>query len=374
MGQQDAGPSRSTDTRPASRRPPVRSARESATPSAWRSPKRHLAANFNKPGQDIVEHYTFFICSDGDLMEGISHEAASFAGHFKLGKLIGFYDDNHITIDGKTELTFTDDTAKRFEGYGWQVLHIADVNDLDAIEGAIAEAKNDPDRPTLIITRSHIGYGSPRQDSEKAHGEALGKDNVVITKKNLGWPTLDTFYVPPESLAEWRKAKDRGARCHAEWTARWKTYADANPADAAELERRLAGRRPAELGRQTSDVHGGERHDRHPRRVRRRAQRHRRRAAGIGRRFGRSHAVEQHVGEGVAELHAGVTRLALHALRNSRARDGVDHERHGAARRRAAVRRHVSHLLRLHASVGAPRGAHGRACHLHLHARFDRTG
>ncbi len=203
----------------------------------------HLAASFNKPGQDIVEHYTFFICSDGDLMEGISHEASSFAGHFKLGKLIGFYDDNHITIDGKTELTFTDDTAKRFEGYGWQVLHIADVNDLDAIEGAIAEAKNDPERPTLIITRSHIGYGSPRQDSEKAHGEALGKDNVVITKKNLGWPTLDTFYVPPESLAEWRKAKDRGARCHAEWTARWKTYADANPADAAELERRLAGKR-----------------------------------------------------------------------------------------------------------------------------------
>src|SRR5262249_53723794 len=177
----------------------------------------HLAANFNKPGQDIVDHYTFFICSDGDLMEGISHEAASFAGHFKLGKLIVFYDDNHITIDGKTELTFTDDTAKRFEGYGWQVLHIADVNDLDAIEGAIAEAKNDPDRPTIVITRSHIGYGSPRQDSEKAHGEALGKENVAITKKNLGWPTQDTFFVPPASLAEWRKAKDRGAQYHAEW-------------------------------------------------------------------------------------------------------------------------------------------------------------
>jgi transketolase len=204
----------------------------------------HLAAAFNKPGQEIVDHYTFFICSDGDLMEGISHEAASFAGHFKLGKLIGFYDDNHITIDGKTELTFTDDTAKRFEAYAWQVLHIADVNDLDAIEGAIAEAKDDAERPTLIITRTHIGYGSPRQDSEKAHGEALGKENVVITKQNYGWPTLDTFYVPADALAEWRKAKDRGASCHAEWNARWKAYAAANPADAAELERRLAGRRP----------------------------------------------------------------------------------------------------------------------------------
>ena len=205
----------------------------------------HLAARFNKPDHAVVDHFTYFICSDGDLMEGVSHEAASFAGHFKLGKLIGFYDDNHITIDGSTDLTFTDDTAKRFEAYGWQVLHIADVNDLDAIEGAIAEAKDDSDRPTLIITRSHIGYGSPRQDSEKAHGEALGKENVAITKRNLGWPTQDTFFVPPESLAEWRKAKDRGARCHAEWNARWKSYASANADDAAELERRLAGRRQA---------------------------------------------------------------------------------------------------------------------------------
>src|SRR5690348_7020799 len=169
----------------------------------------HLSTAFNKPGHEVVDHYTFFICSDGDLMEGISHEAASFAGHFKLGKLIGFYDNNHITIDGSTDLTFTDDTAKRFEGYGWQVLHIGDVNDLAAIEGAIAEAKNDTERPTLVITRTHIGYGSPRQDSEKAHGEALGKENVATTKKNYGWPSQEPFFVPPESLAEWRKAKDR---------------------------------------------------------------------------------------------------------------------------------------------------------------------
>ncbi|HEV8495283.1 MAG TPA: transketolase, partial [Gemmatimonadaceae bacterium] len=142
----------------------------------------HLAATFNKPQHAIVDHYTYFICSDGDLMEGISHEAASFAGHFKLGKLIGFYDDNHITIDGSTDLTFTDDTAKRFEGYGWQVLHIHDVNDLDQIEGAIAEAQSETERPTLVITRTHIGFGSPKQDSEKAHGEALGAENVLITK------------------------------------------------------------------------------------------------------------------------------------------------------------------------------------------------
>src|SRR5437763_2152531 len=119
----------------------------------------HLAKAFNKPGHPVVDHYTYFICSDGDLMEGISHEASSFAGHFKLGKLIGFYDDNRITIDGSTDLTFTDDTAKRFEAYGWQVLHISDVNDLDQIQAAITEAKADTDRPTMVITRTHIGSG-----------------------------------------------------------------------------------------------------------------------------------------------------------------------------------------------------------------------
>src|SRR6187200_1896114 len=123
----------------------------------------HLAATFNRPEHQVVDHYTYFICSDGDLMEGVSHEAASFAGHFKLGKLIGFYDDNRITIDGSTDLTYTDDNQKRFEGYGWHVLHIDDVNDLDQIERAIADAKAVKDRPTMVITRTHIGWGSPKQ-------------------------------------------------------------------------------------------------------------------------------------------------------------------------------------------------------------------
>ena len=204
----------------------------------------HLSATFNKPQHDIVDHYTYFICSDGDLMEGISHEAASFAGHFKLGKLIGFYDDNHITIDGSTDLTFTDDTAKRFEAYGWQVLHIHDVNDLDQIEGAIAEAQSDTERPTLVVTRTHIGFGSPKQDSEKAHGEPLGAENVLITKKNLGWPSLEPFFVPDEALEEFRKAKAKGATAHADWNAKAAAYKSAYGADWTELERRLAGRRP----------------------------------------------------------------------------------------------------------------------------------
>jgi transketolase len=206
----------------------------------------HLAATFNRDGHDVVDHYTYFICSDGDLMEGISHEAASFAGHFKLGKLIGFYDDNKITIDGSTDLTFSDDTGKRFEAYGWQVLHLADINDLDAIDRVIAEAKADPTRPTMVVTRTHIGYGSPKkQDTAAAHGEPLGADEIVATKKALGWPKPDeAFYVPDEALAQWRKAKERGATAHAAWKKAFASYAAAFPAEAKEFDRRIAGELP----------------------------------------------------------------------------------------------------------------------------------
>jgi transketolase len=203
----------------------------------------HLAATFNREGHPIVDHYTYFICSDGDLMEGVSHEAASFAGHFKLGKLIGFYDDNRITIDGSTDLTFTDDTALRFKGYGWQVLHIEDVNDLAAIDQVIAEAKADTSRPTMVVTRTHIGFGSPKkQDTAAAHGEPLGADEIVATKQALGWPKPNaSFFVPEEVLAHWRTVKERGAAARASWQRSMEAYTLANPALAKELRRRLAG-------------------------------------------------------------------------------------------------------------------------------------
>jgi transketolase len=187
----------------------------------------HLAARYNRPGHAIVDHHTWFIASDGDMMEGVSHEAASIAGHLGLGKLIGFYDDNRITIDGSTDLTFSDDTHRRFEGYGWQVLHIDDVNDLDQIDRAIEEARADTRRPTLVITRTHIGYGSPnRVDTAKAHGEPLGKDEVRLTKENLGWPSQEPFYVPDEALAHWRDLTlDRGKQAHEEWKERRAAYA-----------------------------------------------------------------------------------------------------------------------------------------------------
>ncbi len=207
----------------------------------------HLAAIFNKGDQAIVDHHTWFICSDGDLMEGVSHEAASFAGHFKLGKLIGFYDDNHITIDGNTDLTYTDDAGKRFEAYGWQVLHLADVNDLDAIDAMVAQAKADTSRPTMVVTRTHIGFGSPKkQDTAAAHGEPLGADEIVATKQALGWPKPNaSFFVPDEALANWRTAKEKGAVARAAWQRNMDSYTMAQPALAKELRRRLAGEVPA---------------------------------------------------------------------------------------------------------------------------------
>jgi transketolase len=205
-----------------------------------------LAALFNRPGHSIIDHYTYFIASDGDLMEGISHETCSLAGHLKLGKLIGFYDDNHITIDGSTDLAFSDDTAKRFEAYGWHVQRIADGNDLNAIDAAIAQAKRATDRPSLIILRTHIAWGSPhKQDTAEAHGAPLGADEVKATKQNLGWPSLEPFYVPDEALSHWRRSSDRGARLEADWRKKWDAYRAAHPDLAAELERRIAGRLPA---------------------------------------------------------------------------------------------------------------------------------
>jgi transketolase len=205
-----------------------------------------LAALFNRPGHEIIDHYTYFLASDGDLMEGISHEACSLAGHLMLGKLIGFYDDNRITIDGSTDLAFSDDTGKRFEAYGWHVQRVADGNDLEAIDKAITAAKRATDKPSLIIVRTHIAWGSPnKQDTAEAHGAPLGADEVKATKQRLGWPSLEPFHVPEEALEQWGRAKDRGARLERDWKKQWEAYRAAHPDLAAELERRLAGKLPA---------------------------------------------------------------------------------------------------------------------------------
>lgn len=203
----------------------------------------HLGAVFNKDSHKIVDHYTWFICSDGDLMEGVSHEAASHAGHLKLGKLIGFYDDNNITIEGDTDLTFSDDTRKRFESYGWHVETVDDINDIPALDAAIDKAKAETDKPSLIIVKSHIGFGSPnKQDTADAHGAPLGQEEIELTKKNLGVTSTEPFHVDPEALKHWRsKAKER-AKHQDEWNSRYAAYKADNPDLAKEFERRMEGR------------------------------------------------------------------------------------------------------------------------------------
>jgi transketolase len=208
--------------------------------------ERFLANRYNKPGQTIVDHHTYAIVTDGDLMEGISHEAASLAGHLKLGKLIYLYDDNLISLDGPTSISFTEDVAKRYESYGWQVLRVTDGNaDLDGIDKAIAAAKADTGRPSIILVRTTIGFGSPNKaNTHEAHGSPLGPEEVKLTKKALGFDPEKSFFVPEEAGAHLRTAIDRGAKAEAEWLQGFERWAVANPELAAEWRQAQAGELP----------------------------------------------------------------------------------------------------------------------------------
>ena len=216
----------------------------------------HLAALHNRPGHEVIDHHVYAICSDGDLMEGVASEAASIAGQLGLGKLIYFWDDNSITIEGSTDLAFTEDVLARFDAYGWHTLRVADGNDLEAIDAAIEAAKADP-RPSMIGVRTVIGFGSPnRAGTAKAHGEALGEEEVALTKKALGWPSAEPFFVPEEALAHMREAVERGREMQDEWERRRAAFQAAHP-DAAEalaaaLEQRLPEGWDAELPRYTA--------------------------------------------------------------------------------------------------------------------------
>ncbi len=197
-----------------------------------------IAAKFNKSDMKIIDHNIFAIVSDGDMMEGISHEAASFAGHHKLGSLVFFYDSNKITIDGSTDITFTDDTQKRFESYGWHVQHIKDVNDLDKLETAVNNAKNEKSRPSLIITDTHIGFGSPnKQDTSGVHGSPLGDEEIKLTKKNLNWDEEKTFYVPDEVKQHFTEHANEGKKREENWKAMFENYKIKYKEDAELLEK-----------------------------------------------------------------------------------------------------------------------------------------
>ncbi len=203
--------------------------------------ERRLATEFNRPGHTVVDHRTYVICSDGDLQEGIASEAASLAGHLRLGKLTMLYDDNHVQLDGPTAMAFSEDVPARFAAYGWHVQRVDDGNDIEAIAAAIETAKAD-DRPSLIAVRTHIGFGSPnKQDSQKAHGAPLGPDEVRLTKEAYGWDPDRTFYVPDEAGAMFSRAIPHGEALAEEWETRLARYALAFPTEARELSRRLDG-------------------------------------------------------------------------------------------------------------------------------------
>ena len=195
-----------------------------------------LAERYNRPGHEVVDHFTYALCSDGDMMEGVSHEAAAIAGHQKLGKLIWIFDDNRITIDGGTELSSSTNQAKRFEAYGWHVTHVSDGNDLEEIDRAIIEAKRESERPTLIVLRTTIGYGSPgKAGTSAAHGAPLGQDEIIKTKENLGYPSLEPFHVENSTREHWAACLENGRKLQEDWQTRFSLYQEQAPDFAAEF-------------------------------------------------------------------------------------------------------------------------------------------
>ncbi len=211
--------------------------------------ERHLASIFNKPDFEIINHYTYIIASDGDLMEGVSSEAASLAGHLGLGKIICLYDSNDITLAAETSLTFTEDVSKRFSSYGWHTKTVKDGNDIKEIEDAIREALYESDRPSLIIVKTHIGFGSPKQDTIHVHGSPLSKEDLIKTKENFGWPLEPDFYVPHDVLSYFRLAIDKGQYAESEWNFRLRSYEKRYPEEAKKWNQMLNKQLPHEWDR-----------------------------------------------------------------------------------------------------------------------------
>ena len=204
----------------------------------------HLTAKFNRPGHEVIDHFIYCICSDGDLMEGVSYESASLAGHLKLANLIYLYDDNQVTIDGPTSLAFSEDVTERFQSCGWEVSVVEDGNDLNAIENAIRVAQTIKDKPKLIRVKTIIGFGMPKQGTNKAHSDAPGEDAVKETKRNLGWPENKSFFVPKEVLSHFRTAVKRGAQLEKDWEAQVKAYAKQFPGLGKTLKETRSGQLP----------------------------------------------------------------------------------------------------------------------------------
>ena len=324
-------------------------------------------------GPEVCDHHTFVIAGDGCFEEGVSHEAASLAGHLGLGRLLCVYDDNHITIDGPTELAYSDDVGRRFEAYGWQVVHLGEVaNDLDAIEGGLRDGMRDPERPTVVILRSHIGWPSPKYtDTAFAHGNALGEDEVRAVKVILDLPPDETFFVPDDVLAQYREAGRRGEAEHRAWDERHARLRTAEPQMADEFDACLAQRGLPGWEAKLPTFQAGE-SIATPRCEQEGARRHPR--CGAQHRHRRGRPVGQHrhrAGQHAGDRHPSV-QGPPGAFRDPRVRDGRRAERHG--RLRAAPRgRDVLRVLRLHAGHGAPRGAVQLQDRVRLDARLGRA-
>ena len=335
--------------------------------------QRWLASTLHKGDYTPFDYRIYAFCGDGDLMEGVSNEAASVAGHLGLSNLIWFYDNNHITIEGHTSLAFTDDVATRFEGWHWNILHVTDVNDLNLVDVAIRAAQREPDRPTLIICDTHIGWGSPdRQDTKEAHGEALGVDEVRKTKIVYGWPPDAQFLVPDEVQSYMSKAIERGAKWEQEWDGKYQAWAAQNP-DPAKMWQQMSNQElPAGWDKDIPTFPAD--------------------AKGLATRDS-SAKVENAVAArvpwligGAADLYPSTKTLIKDGgdfekdnhcrpqlpLRHPRACHGLNPEWHGALRC-AALWSNVLYLLRLHAASDSPGCDDGAAGHLHLHARFHRS-
>ena len=348
-----------------------------------------LAARYNRPGFAVIDHATYAIVSDGDLMEGVASEAASLAGHLRLGKLTCLYDDNYVTLAAGTDITFSEDRARRFEAYGWHTLAVPDGNDLAAIEAALGAARAEA-RPSLILVRTHLGYGSPnKHDTFEAHGSPLGADEVRLTKQNLGWPVEPAFLVPDAALAHFRAAIDRGAREEAASRERLAAYARTFPELAAQLERQLRGELPRDWdadvpvfpadrkGMATRVASGKVMNALAPRVIAL--------TGGSADLDPSTHTALKELGdfnppaeEGVdtqgsdgggwsyagRNLHFGVREHAMGAIE----------QRHRRARRSRSVRFDLPDLLRLHAAADPARRPHGAARRPCLHARQHRAG
>ena len=317
-------------------------------------------------GPEVTDHHVFVVCGDGCLEEGVSHESASLAGHLGIGRLVYIYDDNHISIDGPTELAYSDDVPKRFAGYGWHVVELGEVaNDVDAIEAGIREGMAEAERPSIVILRSHIGWPSPKYtDTAFAHGNALGADEVAAVKDILGLPQED-FYSPADVMQYYRD----GGCARRDRANRLGTSPSRVPRPRAESQRRVrrvprAARAPG-LGSEAAHVERG-RHDRHPSRVRQDPRSDRRRGTGAPRGWRRSEREHRHVARRCpGDLRAPPRRTST-ALRRPRARHGLDHERHVGERHRPRGR-HVLRVQRLH----APRRPTGRVVAVQDRVRVD---